>query len=124
MAISFVVCHSASVQRTLHLRAKPDFVWVWITILKYYPKYMERKVLLASPHLKVQNTPHIVRSTLDGLICDQLLQGDNTHENDTAPSPGLSPGEEEECSLQPGQCASVYNYTEPSRGMSSEVHFF
>lgn len=82
-----MVCHSASVQRALHRRVNPDFVWVWIPIFKNYPKYMERKVLLASPHLKVQITPYLVRSTFDGSMCRQLLQGDNTHLNDTGTFP-------------------------------------
>lgn len=50
---------------------------------------MERKMLLPSPHLKVQNTPYIVRSIFDGLMYKQLLQGDNTHLSDTGTFPSV-----------------------------------
>lgn len=91
MAISFMVCHSAFVQRALRRQVKPDFVWVRIPIFKNCPKYMERMVLLASPHLKAQTTPYIVRSTFDGSMCKGI-----THTWMTlAPSPVPSAGGEE-----------------------------
>lgn len=79
---------------------------------------MERKVVLASPHLKVQNTPYTVRSNFDGLMCNQLLKGDNTHLNGTGTFASATTrwgG----ALVQPGKHASVRNYTESRSEMGS-----
>lgn len=120
MAISFMVCHSAFVQRALHWSVKPDFVWVWIPIFKNYPKYIERKVLLASPHLKVQTTPYIVRSTFDGSVCKGI-----THTWMTlAPSPVCHQQAGRSTLVQPGEHCSVCNHMESKKEMGSEDALF
>lgn len=76
-------------------------------------------VLLASPHLKVQNTPHIVRSTFDGLRCNQLLKGDNIHLNNTGTFPRAIT-RQGGTFVQPGKYTSVCNHTGSRRQMGSE----
>lgn len=67
---------------------------------------MERKVLLISPHLKVQNTAYTVKNISDVLMCNQLLKGNDTG---TFPNAVTRQGG---AFVQPGKYASVCNYTE------------
>lgn len=76
-------------------------------------------VLLASPHLKVQNTPHIVRRTFDGLRCNQLLKGDNIHLNNTGTFPRAIT-RQGGTFVQPGKYTSDCNHTGSRRQMGSE----